>query len=316
MREFMRCGEWERGRQYGNRLSDILDQSNPSRQLVRYLGSMALMEYEIGENKVADDYLIRYVEAVQTVPTEKCGFALIPLIAIVTNAMDYLDTAELSAQRWLDQVEKFPEFQRRGWLGLGLIAVLKGDQEAAAERYAQLVSWREKMPTPFNRLTLKHALGLMAVLIGEIDAAMEHFREGYEFCMQRGVLPEHAWTCYDWACALIRRGSGQDRSEAKKLLDEGLSIAEKLGMKPLKERIIESFETLRAKPVYPDGLTPREVGILRLISTGKTNQEIANLLFISDKTVARHISNILSKTKTGNRTEAAQYALHHGLTGD
>ena len=61
-------------------------------------------------------------------------------------------------------------------------------------------------------------------------------------------------------------------------------------------------------PVYPDGLTPREVEVLRLIATGKTNPEIGEELFISVNTVARHLTNIYTKTGAANRAEAAVYA--------
>ena len=56
--------------------------------------------------------------------------------------------------------------------------------------------------------------------------------------------------------------------------------------------------------------------MLRALASGKTNQEIADALFISEKTVATHISNILSKTGTGNRTEAAAFAIKHRLSAD
>jgi DNA-binding CsgD family transcriptional regulator len=64
---------------------------------------------------------------------------------------------------------------------------------------------------------------------------------------------------------------------------------------------------------YPDTLTPREVEVLQLIAAGKTNQEIADLLFISLNTVATHVRNILDKTDSANRAEAASYALRHRM---
>ena len=63
----------------------------------------------------------------------------------------------------------------------------------------------------------------------------------------------------------------------------------------------------------PDGLTRREVEVLRLISSGKTDREIGEELFISVKTVGNHVSNILNKTGAVNRTEAASYANQKGL---
>ena len=64
---------------------------------------------------------------------------------------------------------------------------------------------------------------------------------------------------------------------------------------------------------YPDGLTRREIDVLQLIAVGKSNREIGEELFISLNTVARHVSNIFSKTGSSNRADAATYANRHGL---
>jgi DNA-binding NarL/FixJ family response regulator len=65
-----------------------------------------------------------------------------------------------------------------------------------------------------------------------------------------------------------------------------------------------------------DGLTEREQEILHLIADGMNNREIAAKLVISEKTVKTHVSNILSKLHLDDRTQAAIYALRHGLTAD
>jgi predicted ATPase/DNA-binding CsgD family transcriptional regulator len=64
---------------------------------------------------------------------------------------------------------------------------------------------------------------------------------------------------------------------------------------------------------FPDGLSRREIDVLRLIAGGKSNQEIAASLTISLNTVARHVSNIFDKVGAANRTEAAAYAYRHGI---
>jgi len=73
---------------------------------------------------------------------------------------------------------------------------------------------------------------------------------------------------------------------------------------------------MRAKElVHPhDDLTEREYEILLLIAEGKSNQEIADQLFIALKTVKTHVSNILSKLDVSDRTQAAIYAFRHQLT--
>jgi DNA-binding CsgD family transcriptional regulator len=68
-----------------------------------------------------------------------------------------------------------------------------------------------------------------------------------------------------------------------------------------------------ALPTIRGELSPREIEVLRLIASGKSNREIAAALVISLNTVARHISNIFDKLGAANRTEAASFAHRHGL---
>lgn len=60
-------------------------------------------------------------------------------------------------------------------------------------------------------------------------------------------------------------------------------------------------------------LTEREVGVLKFVAQGLSNQEIANILVISERTVRTHVTNILTKLHLANRTQAALYALREGL---
>jgi DNA-binding CsgD family transcriptional regulator len=61
------------------------------------------------------------------------------------------------------------------------------------------------------------------------------------------------------------------------------------------------------------GLSPREREVLALLATGKTNRTIAAELFLSEKTIARHVSNIFAKLALSSRAEATAYAYTHGL---
>ena len=123
--------------------------------------------------------------------------------------------------------------------------------------------------------------------------------------------------------SLEAEGSGRtedDRAKAMRLLDEALTISRELGMRPLMEKVVSLQEKAESLPVeapaYPDGLSQREVEVLRLIALGKSNPEIGKDLFISLNTVARHVSHIFSKTGAANRTEAATYAVRHELIQD
>ena len=96
-----------------------------------------------------------------------------------------------------------------------------------------------------------------------------------------------------------------------------LQIAQKLGMKLLEGKITQSMaqfeETGGEKPAYPDGLTEREVEVIRLVVKGFTNKDIGKLLHISGKTVATHLAHVFEKTGYANRAEASAYAIRQGL---
>jgi DNA-binding NarL/FixJ family response regulator len=65
--------------------------------------------------------------------------------------------------------------------------------------------------------------------------------------------------------------------------------------------------------VWIAGLSDRELEVLRLVAQGRTNREIAEALVLSEKTVARHLTHIYTKTGVENRTGAAAFALRHNL---
>ncbi len=96
-----------------------------------------------------------------------------------------------------------------------------------------------------------------------------------------------------------------------------MALANELGMPPLTERVVAAQEQAASQPArapaYPDGLTQREVEVLRLVAAGKSNPEIGEELFISARTVTTHVSNILNKINAANRAEAAAYASRNGL---
>ena len=109
---------------------------------------------------------------------------------------------------------------------------------------------------------------------------------------------------------LLKDSSPQELMQAIHDVCEGrLSLHPNIASK-LIEELNKPIET---KPTE-DPLTEREVEVLKLVARGRTNQEIAEELVVSERTVGAHVSNILSKLHLANRTQAALFALRTGLT--
>jgi len=79
-------------------------------------------------------------------------------------------------------------------------------------------------------------------------------------------------------------------------------------------KLIEELNRPIESPATDEPLTEREVEVLKLVAKGRSNQEIAEKLVVSERTVGAHVSNILSKLHLANRTQAALYALRKGFT--
>lgn len=100
-----------------------------------------------------------------------------------------------------------------------------------------------------------------------------------------------------------------DEASAVSDLTAARRIFAGLGAAPAERQAAE----LLGEVEVPGGLSPREVEVLRMVAAGRSNPEIAAALFLSDKTVARHLSNIFTKLDVGSRTAAAAFAYAHRL---
>ncbi|HET7494711.1 MAG TPA: AAA family ATPase [Candidatus Limnocylindrales bacterium] len=172
-----------------------------------------------------------------------------------------------------------------------------------------------------------HSGGVIALCLGEIDRITdtidpdrwEAIAAGWEG-LGRPALT--AYARYRLAEAVLgRRG---DRAVAAAALRSAHAISRQLEATPLRAEIerlarharIEidvEVEELDDRQVDPLGLTPREAEVIRLVAAGRSNQQIADELFITRKTASVHVSNILGKLGVANRVEAAAVAQRLGL---
>ncbi|MFQ6026079.1 MAG: LuxR C-terminal-related transcriptional regulator, partial [Dehalococcoidia bacterium] len=285
----------------------------------RLLHTRVLMEYQSGNLEEGEVYLEQLVEATQPTrygPNQEANRVAHAIIwvARITGFADRLDLAQVAAESILSS----PATLQRAMgarTTLAMLVALQGDQEAAVDHYSTLQPHRGTIHAVGT--TIDHILGLLAETMGRLDQALVHFEDARVSLNQAGYQPSLAWTCYDYANATLRRNGPGDHAKARTLLEEGLTISQELGMRPLAEKLVSLREKAEsqpeAPPAYPDGLTQREVEVLRLVSLGKSDREIAEELFLSTRTINTHVRNILNKTAVVNRTEAATYAAHHGL---
>lgn len=311
-------GDWQTARNFSEQGLRV-DQSD-----ARLLDNRAILEYQTGEFELGDAYLERLLESMRlSQPGPILEYSAVPLVigmaAQMTGGISRLEVAKAAAETVLSSPFVVPLFDQFARTGLALLAVRQGDNGAAEEQYAALKS-RPRYITPIDLICPDRVLGILAHTMGDMDQAADHFEDAIAICRNAGYRPELAWTCHDYAKTLLERGGQVHRTKATSLLDEAAAISIGLGMKPLMARIAtlqsQTPSSPASAPAYPDGLTRREVEVLQLICGGKTDREIGEDLFISVNTVGNHVRNILNKTDSANRTEAATYAGRHGLVTD
>jgi DNA-binding CsgD family transcriptional regulator len=149
-------------------------------------------------------------------------------------------------------------------------------------------------------------LARIAALDGDDAAAERHFGAALEMDRRMGSVVHISETLARTALFAAARGHTE---EARRLADEARVLAAQIGQR----RVVELVDSLLT--VGPDGLTDREVEVLRLLAEGLSNRAIGERLYISTNTAANHVRNILIKTGAANRTQAAMYAADHELLG-
>ncbi len=155
--------------------------------------------------------------------------------------------------------------------------------------------------------------GGLARLVGLNDDAESHFRAALALADRSASPVWRAHVQHDWACLAAARG---DFTSALALANEAHAAAVALGMSALVDRASSLLSGIAEPPPSPtavDGLSQRELEVLRLIAEGFSNKEIGERLFISQHTAANHVRSILQKSGCANRAEAAAYAVHRHL---
>ncbi|MDV3219986.1 helix-turn-helix transcriptional regulator [Intrasporangium sp.] len=190
--------------------------------------------------------------------------------------------------------------------------------EAFHGRMAEVIS----RPGPANGW--KREVGCLAAQ-GDAELARLHGRRDpaawmrADDCWTALSMPYRAARCrFRWAEDAL--ASGVDRSVVEPVIEELREYLQHLGAKPLLDDVVALARRARIDGDHrtsflPYGLTGREREVLAQVASGATNRQIAEALYISEKTASVHVSNILRKLTASNRSEAAAKAVKEGLVG-
>jgi len=222
------------------------------------------------------------------------------------------------AREWIDAHEYWLDWSGRltdrasSLLLRAELALKEGDAGQARELgYAALE--RARVPRqPLVLLAAQRFLGELQTASGAYDTASLLLDEARRLADACGAAYERALTQLSQAELAIASGR---LSDVTPLLESAREVFERLGAKPALERAAEIERRIPAKPVVraAGGLSVREVEVLQLVAKGMTDAEVAEALYISPRTVARHLQSVYNKLGVNSRTAATAFAFEHGL---
>ncbi len=229
-----------------------------------------------------------------------------PGLAQLRLAQGRTDAALAAIQRALD--EATDSLVRAGLLPAYVEIVLaSGDVEGARRACLELEELAERYESAMIGAMVDYARGAVHLAGGDDLAGLTALRHAGDLWQQLEAPYEVARTRE--LIGLACRALG-DEDAATLELDAARAAFEQLRAIPDAKRVDASLA--RTLP-SSHGLTPRELEVLRLVASGRSNREIAAELVISEHTVARHVQNIFAKLDVSSRTAAVSFAFEHEL---
>jgi ATP/maltotriose-dependent transcriptional regulator MalT len=182
------------------------------------------------------------------------------------------------------------------------------DLENARTACRELTETAARFDTAVLRAMATQAQGAVQLAEGDARAALGSLRQAFEGWQQAEAPYESARV--RMLMGLACRACGDDEGAALELY-AAKAVFDELGAAPDAARVEAFMHGAAHRDSHP--LTRRELQVLRLVATGKTNKAIAEELCLSEKTVDRHASNIFNKLCVPSRAAATAYAYKHNL---
>jgi DNA-binding CsgD family transcriptional regulator/tetratricopeptide (TPR) repeat protein len=188
------------------------------------------------------------------------------------------------------------------------ILLAAGDLAHARHAAQELSDIARAVGTPFLSAASSSAMGAVLLAEGHAAEASTPLRHALDIWRELEIPYEEAQACVRMAAIAESRGDHDGRQCE---LDIARRLFTRLNADPALAGISDPVQ--RTSPAPAGGLSEREAQVLRELAAGKTNRAIAEELFISEKTVARHVSNIFDKIGVSSRAAATAWAYQRHL---
>lgn len=311
-------GNWDEARELAIAMRAAFVAFGPAYEIPT--GILSLLAYEQGDRELAWSLVHERFPALSTVMPGDIPFDTAIVLQRIAAALALDEGDGDSARVWLEAHDHWLAWngsvlgRAEGQLGWAAYHRAKGDP-VAAYRHAQDALDHATMPRqPLALLAAHRLLGELDTDASEHTGAAHHLEAARQLADACAAPYERALTLLALAALAMETGA---RTDAETYLNEARTLCTPLGAAPALARADALAARLSDRavtaPIYPAGLSERELEVLRLIARGQSNREIAAALFISERTVHVHVRNILAKTRTENRAAATAFAFHHGL---
>jgi len=226
------------------------------------------------------------------------------------------------ARAWLQAAERWaalpaaPYFRANVCLGWAALHAAEGRlADAWAAACDSLAAAREAAST-LSQIEAHRMLGVLATRLGRPGDAASHFDQALALAVQARFVIAELQVRRDRAESLpTLPGAAEDLRAVRAFFAEVRdALAPQSGEGSAAGEVAAGLAEANATEP-PDGLTWREVEVIALVAAGLTNKEIGARLYISPKTVDRHLRNIYLKVGVSNRAALTAYAIRHGLVG-
>lgn len=230
-----------------------------------------------------------------------------PGLALLRLAQGRVDVAVAVLRRALDETLE-PSARSRVLPAYVETMIASGDVASARAGADELGQITTLLDAPYVHAVAASAAGAVLLAEGDARSALRTLRVAAS--AWRGLEAPYETARVRVLIGLACSALGDPETSALEL-DGARKVFEQLGAMP----DIERLDVLMRRPYGqpPGGLTAREVEVLRLVASGNTNRVIARELGLSEKTVARHVHNSLTKIGVPSRAAATAYAYEHGL---